>query len=84
MIRAYYLGASCGENRKSGFEREGWEAIPSSTPTLHSLLHALQFNADQLQAYSGLMKRHSGYKQLVDPQLKAFETYEVLTVIQSE
>jgi len=51
---------------------------------LHSLLHALQFNADQLQAYSGLMKRHSGYKQLVDPQLKAFETYEVLTVIQSE
>ncbi|MBC6422459.1 MAG: hypothetical protein GDA43_01940 [Hormoscilla sp. SP5CHS1] len=51
---------------------------------MHSLLYALQFNADQLQAYSGLMKRHSGYKQLVDPQLKAFETYEVLTVIQSE
>ncbi|MBO1350640.1 MAG: hypothetical protein EBE86_026150 [Hormoscilla sp. GUM202] len=23
----------CGESRKHGFEREGWEAIPSSTPT---------------------------------------------------
>jgi len=31
--RACYPGAGCSENCKSGFEREDWEATPSSTPT---------------------------------------------------
>ncbi|MBO1348817.1 MAG: hypothetical protein EBE86_016170 [Hormoscilla sp. GUM202] len=32
MTRTYYPVASCDESRKSGFEREDWEATPSSTP----------------------------------------------------
>ncbi|MBC6479212.1 MAG: hypothetical protein GDA56_17060 [Hormoscilla sp. GM7CHS1pb] len=34
MTRTYQPVAVCGESRKHGSEREDWEAIPSSTPTL--------------------------------------------------
>ena len=33
MTWTYQPVAGCGENRKSGFEREDWGATPSSTPT---------------------------------------------------
>ncbi|MBC6480987.1 MAG: hypothetical protein GDA56_27660 [Hormoscilla sp. GM7CHS1pb] len=35
MTRTYQPVAVCGESRKHGSEREDWEAIPSSTPTLN-------------------------------------------------
>ncbi len=36
MSRAWYPVAGCDESRTSGSEREGWEAILSSTPNPHS------------------------------------------------
>jgi len=44
MTRTYQPVASCGESRKSGFEWEGWEVIPSSTPTkLEGRVQSLSF-----------------------------------------
>ena len=35
MTRAWYPVAGCDESRTSGSEREGTEAIPSSTPNTY-------------------------------------------------
>ncbi|MBO1350728.1 MAG: hypothetical protein EBE86_026645 [Hormoscilla sp. GUM202] len=59
--RAYHPVAGCIERCKSGSEREGWEAIPSSTPTyfydtmIHEFGHVLGFfgGSDQTTGLRG-------------------------------
>ncbi|MBO1350087.1 MAG: hypothetical protein EBE86_023140 [Hormoscilla sp. GUM202] len=45
MTRTYYPVASCDESRKSGFEREDWEATPSSTPAPRRAMRLIENGA---------------------------------------